>query len=237
MKTNQEFKTDNTTTTPSEGTADEALEQYVSGLSGVSSSGQPSLVFLYTAGEVDRKDPLYQQMNAVVKASKVVEQALLYTQNTYVAISTDRVVRQPTPRTKHDYRVALGAKKFNCVRVNLANLHPSENKYINCLTAPMIIITDDQGKVVKTHTGSSLRPSSVFGTMTRVMTQMGYRNFSSKITAANKYLNTIYKAEVHLKKAEKRNNAAGQAMAEELKEGIARYEQKYKEALAEIEQN
>lgn len=219
----------------SEGSAKEVLEQYVSSLSGVSNGDKPSIVFLYSSGSVARSHPMFRQLSGVTKSSKAVQQLLLHTRPAFIAESSDRAVPRPRPNTTHDFRVPIGSNYFNCVSVNLFNVQPTDNDKINCLTAPLIVITNPKGEVIDIHAGPSLRSANVFRSMTKVMQDLGYKNFASEIAKANKYLNMMYRAEVEVAELKaRRQTTATKNKISQYSEAINQLETRYSETVEQI---
>lgn len=207
------------------------LEEFIQGISGISTAGKPSLIYLYTSGQLPKNDPAAQQLKVAMQKCLAVEKSILYTRTFYAPL-TATLVQSPTMGTRHDFRIAIGAKQFNVASVNLFGIEPLVNLDVNRFTVPMIVITDAQGKIAKVHKGSTLRTSSIFSTMTQVMREAGYNNFAAQVTQANRALDKVYKYECQIAKYGKTKSPQIQAGIDKLRERIDKEMETFNEAVA-----
>lgn len=229
------FKNESNKPADTEASGREALTEYISKLSGVTTGDKPSLIFLSSTGKVDRKHPMFRQLDGVDKASKAVQQVVFHTRPAFISNASDRAVRRPRPNTVHDFRVAIGSNYFNCVNVNLFDVAVSDSNKINQFTAPIVIVTNAKGEVQDILTGRQIRSASVFKAMATVMQDSGYENFAMQVAEANKILNLLYRAEIELANVTaRRATPANQNKASQYREAIKVGESKYEEAINAI---
>lgn len=176
-------------------------------------AGKPTLIFFEAEGEGDASDSP-TTLHRMTVESDAVEMALLFTKSFFVK----RGVR-PAPPPQHnsslDFRVPIGMKHhFHAVRVNVLNIPADAKSAVPRTAAPVILITDDDGKVVATHSGRSLRPTSVHTSMARIMHARGYPDYNRKVSEAAGLLNRLFQTETRIGLMEQNKNPRAKAELE-----------------------
>lgn len=187
------------------GSASQALSELAKQHSG---GDKPTLVFYKTRmpGKHER-GPYATACARAAKACAMIEETIFFS-------SPPKLCGTPRTSTRYDFRAGVAGRLFNMVRVDVTGRTKSQDNPVSADMAPVIVVADSKGNVVKTLTGRSINAASVYSAMAAAAKKDGI-NISQPVTKAARILSALYKVELDIIRARssKARSAARQVEA------------------------
>jgi len=187
------------------------VQTYADAIAGVKGAGRASLIFFETREEKGERLTPQAEASGLVKTN----------------VFKGEAEREKINRA--NFRAAIATKLFHCVIIDVTKVVPEKDKIFCSSNAPLILLTDKEGKVVKLLSGSSQCKTGTVYMWMQTAQKAGGKDIDSVVSKINKAMIDLLKAEYRINLSNAEIGAARRAM------GDADRESQVKTALSTIE--